>query len=277
VSPAQDRSAADRVGQRLHRTRAIGDIGMADSVSDMARRARELGLAGDFAAGHALIDQACRLAGNDPKACAICALERGRLYNSAGEREKARPLFGEAWQLARQAGAHVLAADAAHMLAIVGALDDAIKWTATALAYVGEHPEAETWRGPLLNNLGWSYFDAGRFADALAVFEQAIEARRSASQKRELRIARYAVIRTLRALGRVEDARQLAQETASAAAADGAQAPYVQEELAECHALLGNVDGARDSARQALAVLEHDQAFVGGEPKRLTRLRRLAR
>lgn len=267
----------DCVWRRRHRARATSEIDMADSVSDLARRARELGLAGDFAAGHALIDQTERLAGDDPRALAICALERGRLYNSAGEREKARPLFGEAWRLARQAGAHALAADAAHMLAIVGTLDDAVEWTATALAYIGEHPEAENWRGALLNNLGWSYFDAGRFADALAPFEQAVELRRSAGEKRELRIARYAVIRTLRALGRIEEARRLAEETAATAATDGAQAPYVLEELAECRALLGDMDGARDSARQALAVLEHDQAFVRGEPERLARLRQLAR
>lgn len=248
---------------------------MADSVSDLAGRARELGLAGDFATGHALIDQTERLAGDDPRARAICALERGRLHNSAGEREKARPLFGEAWRLARQAGAHALATDAAHMLAIVGTLDDAVEWTATALAYIGEHPEAESWRGALLNNLGWSYFDAGRFTDALAPFEQAVELRRSADEKRELRIARYAVIRTFRALGRLEEARRLAEETA--ATTDGAQAPYVLEELAECRALLGDMDGARDSARQALAVLAHDQAFVRGEPDRLARLRQLAR
>jgi len=250
---------------------------MADSVSDLAGRARKLGLAGDFAAGHALIDQACRLAGDDPKARAICALERGRLYNSAGERENARLRFGEAWRLARAAGAHALAADAAHMLAIVGTLDDAVEWTATALAHIGEHPEAGIWRGPLLNNLGWSYFDAGRLADALALFEQAVELRRSAGEKRELRIARYAVIRTLRALERLEEAHRLAEETAAEAAADGAQAPYVLEELAECRARLGDLDGARDSAREALAVLEKDQAFVRSEPERLARLRQLAR
>ncbi|TGP55295.1 tetratricopeptide repeat protein [bacterium M00.F.Ca.ET.230.01.1.1] len=250
---------------------------MTDSVSDLAGRARQLGLAGDFAAGHALIDQAVRLAGGDPQARATCALERGRLYNSAGERARAWPLFGEAWQLARQAEAHALAADAAHMLAIAGTLDDAVEWTATALAYLGEHPEAELWRGPLLNNLGWSYFDAGRFADALAIFEQAVELRRSAGEKRELRIARHAVIRTLRALNRLEEARRLAEETADAATVDGGQAPYVLEELAECRALLGDMDGARDSARKALAVLEHDQAFVSGEARRLARLRQLAR
>jgi tetratricopeptide (TPR) repeat protein len=250
---------------------------MTDSVSDIAGRARKLGLAGDFAAGHTLIDQASRLAGDDPEARAICAIERGRLCNSAGDRGKARLLFSEAWQLARQAGAHALAVDAAHMQAIVGTLDDAVEWTAAALAHIDEHPVAETWRGPLLNNLGWSYFDAGRFADALALFEQAVELRRSAGEKRELRIARYAVIRTLRALGRMEEARRLAEETAAAAAADGAQAPYVLEELAECRALLGDLDGARDSARQALAVLEQDQAFIRNEAERLARLRQLAR
>ncbi len=249
---------------------------MADSVSDLAGRARERGLTGDFAAGHALIDQAERLASDDLEARAVCALERGRLYNSAGDREKAQPLFDEAWQLARKAQAHGLAVDAAHMMAIVGTLDDAIRWTVTALTYVDDHLDAEIWRGPLLNNLGWCYFDAGRFADALAIFQQALNVRRMAGQKRELRIARYAVIRTLRALGRLEEARRLAEETAAAAAADGERAPYVHEELAECHALLGNMDGARHNARQALAALERDQAFVRGEPERLARLRQLA-
>ncbi|MBW8907512.1 MAG: hypothetical protein JF620_00490 [Mesorhizobium sp.] len=131
---------------------------MSDGVSDLAVQARRLGLAGDFAAGHALIDQAERLAGDDPTARALCAIERGRLYNSAGEREKARPLFEEAWQLARQAGAHALAVDAAHMMAIVGTLGDAVQWTEAALAYIDEHPRAAFWRAALLNNLGWSYF-----------------------------------------------------------------------------------------------------------------------
>ena len=257
--------------------KTTGEIGMPDSVSDLAAQARRLGLAGDFAAGHALIDQAEQLAGDDPQARALCAIERGRLYNSAGESEKARPLFDEAWQLARQAEAHALAVDAAHMMAIVRSLGDAIEWTATALAYIDDHPQAAFWRAALLNNLGCSYFDAGRFAEALAIFEQAVELRRSADQKRELRIARYAVIRTLRALDRLEEARRLAEETAGAAAADGKQAPFVQEELAECCARLGDMDRARDSARQALAVLEHDQAFVDSQSHRLARLRELAR
>ncbi|UVK51064.1 tetratricopeptide repeat protein [Mesorhizobium sp. AR02] len=249
---------------------------MADTVSDLAAQARQLGLAGDFGTAHQLIDRAKLLAGNDSAGRATCAIERGRLYNSAGQRDLARPLFEETWRLAREARAHVLAADAAHMLAIVGTLDDAVEWTAIGLAYVGEHPQADRWRGPLLNNLGWSYFDAGRFEHALPVFEQAVDVRRSDGQARELRVARYAVIRTLRALKRLDEARLFAEEVASAAEADGDQAPYIDEELAECHAGLGDMERARFSARRALAVLENDPAFAGQDPRRLARLRDLA-
>ncbi|MBN9222134.1 MAG: tetratricopeptide repeat protein [Mesorhizobium sp.] len=249
---------------------------MMDTVSDLAGRARQLGVAGDFGAAHALIDQAMRLADNDAAGLARCAIERGRLYNSAGQKDAARPLFEEAWRLAREARAHALAADAAHMIAIAGTLGDAIEWTAIGLAYVDDHPEAEAWRGPLLNNLGWSWFDAGRYEDALPVFEQAAEVRHSRGQARELRIARYAVIRTLRALGRLEDARRLAEDVAGAAAADGEAAPYIHEELAECHAGLGDRQRARIDARHALAVLGNDAVFADREPRRLARLRELA-
>ena len=213
-------------------------------------------MAGDFDAAQALIDQASHLAGEDPAGRAACAIEHGRLYNSAGQRDVARPLFHEAWRLAREARAHALAVDAAHMIAIAGTLDDAIEWTATALAYVGEHPEAEAWRGPLLNNLGWNYFDAGRFEDALPIFRQATDVRHQQGRKLELRIAFHAVVTTLRALGRIEEARLLAEEVADAAEAEGDQAPYMREELAECHARLGDMDRARLSARRALAILE---------------------
>ncbi|MBW8907513.1 MAG: hypothetical protein JF620_00495 [Mesorhizobium sp.] len=51
----------------------------------------------------------------------------------------------------------------------------------------------------------------------------------------------------------------------------------MQEELAECCARLGDIGRARDSARQALAVLERDPAFVDSQPHRLARLLELAR
>jgi len=46
-------------------------------------------------------------------------LERGRTFNSAGEKDRARPLFVQAWEIAGAAGLEGLAVDAAHMVPIV--------------------------------------------------------------------------------------------------------------------------------------------------------------
>lgn len=249
---------------------------MRDNVADLTQKARQLGLAGDFNGGHALVDQALALAGNDPAGLAMCAIERGRLYNSAGQPGEALPSFHQAWRHARDAQAHDLAVDAAHMIAVAGKLDDAVEWTGIALAYIAEHPETEQWRGPLLNNLGWSFFDAGRFEEALPIFERAVDVRRSRGQPRALRLAGYAVIRTLRALGRTGAALRLAQEIVGSADAEGEQVPYVYEELAGCYADAGSMDRSKFYAQRALAALASDTAFALQEPQRLARLRELA-
>lgn len=249
---------------------------MADDVFDLTQKARRLGLAGDFNGGHALVDQALPLAGDDPAGLAMCAIERGRLYNSTGRPDDALPSFHQAWRHARDAQAHDLAVDAAHMIAVAGKLDDAVEWTGLALAYIAEHPEAERWRGPLLNNLGWSFFDAGCFEEALPIFERAVDVRRSRSQPRELRIASYAVVRTLRALGRTGAALRLGEQIVNSADMDGEQVPYVYEELAECYTDAGSMDQARSYAERALAILERDESFARQQPQRLTRLRELS-
>ena len=38
--------------------------------------------------------------------------------------------------------------------------------------------DAAYWAGPLLNNLGWHYYEAGEYAQALEVFERALEVRK---------------------------------------------------------------------------------------------------
>jgi tetratricopeptide (TPR) repeat protein len=46
------------------------------------------------------------------------------------------------------------------------------EWTQRGL----DHGDAY-WAGPLYNNLGWTYFDAGNFTRALELFELALAAR----------------------------------------------------------------------------------------------------
>jgi tetratricopeptide (TPR) repeat protein len=52
------------------------------------------------------------------------------------------------------------------------------EWTQRGLDLGEREPEAAYWAGPLLNNLGWAYFDAGEHEQALEFFERALEVRK---------------------------------------------------------------------------------------------------
>jgi len=239
----------------------------------MTSLARRKGLASQFDDAHAMLDEAQVLAGDDPVNLGWCAIERGRLYNSAGLPERALTFFERAWKLAQSASEHNLAVDALHMLAIATPVDTAAAWTRVALDYIAAHPRATHWKGPLYNNIGWHYFEAERYEDALDAFRLGVLARENGGA-RELRIAHYTVIRTLRALGRLDEAIALGEHVVEVADAAGEAAPFVYEEKAECHA-------GRDPARaaafagRALASLAQNAQFVAGERERLERLQAL--
>ena len=104
-------------------------------------------------------------------------LERGRKLRSSGDGAGAAPLFERAYANARELGENYLAGDAAHMVAI-SLPDRMAEWTQRGLEVAESEPDAAYWAGPLLNNLGWHYFEAGDHEDALAPFERALEVRR---------------------------------------------------------------------------------------------------
>ncbi len=249
---------------------------MGEAVFDLARRARFAGLSGNFALGHEILDGAVAEAGAEEGARAWIAIERGRLFNSAGEASRALPFFGEAWELAQRAGDHNLAVDAAHMLAIASDVEAAERWVAVALDYIDAHGASPHWRGMLHHNLGWTYFEAGRFDDALGAFRRDEAIREASGNAQTLKVARYAVVRTLRALGRLDEAIALAEEVVRLADAANDAAPYVCEELAECHALKGATAQARHFAARAHGILSGNAAFAKEEPARLARLAALA-
>ena len=94
-------------------------------------------------------------------------LERGRRERSSGLPGAGLAQFEQAFELARASGEDVLAVDAAHMIAIV---DDVEAWTARAveIAAPSDDPGVRYWLGPLYNNVGWSRFESGDAAGALA-------------------------------------------------------------------------------------------------------------
>lgn len=209
-------------------------------------------------------------------------LERGRLANSSGDTGAARPLFEEAWAAgSRLAGGKEagLTVDAAHMIAIVAPPEEALEWNrrALAMADASPHPQARRWRGSLLNNIGWTLHGRGDFAGALDSFERALAAWREAGGRERERVARWCIARTLRSLGRHEEAlskqRELLAEHEGAGSEDG----FVFEELGECLLALERAGEARPWFRRAFGLLSRDAWLAAGEPDRLARLERLGR
>jgi tetratricopeptide (TPR) repeat protein len=155
----------------------LEDVGRAEVLTQLARVE---GLRDDFDACDRLLEQADGLAGASAVAQVRIDLERGRKLRSSGDPERALPFFEAAFSRARDSGEHYLAGDAAHMCALGVAEDRAAmgEWTQRGLDLSEREPAAAYWAGPLLNNLGWAYFDAGENEQALELFEQALEARR---------------------------------------------------------------------------------------------------
>ncbi|MBB5957814.1 tetratricopeptide (TPR) repeat protein [Saccharothrix tamanrassetensis] len=233
----------------------------------LTRLARVEGLRGDPVAGHRLLAEAEALADPDSAGRVLVFLERGRLLRSAGAPAEALPLFVAAFVLAVHLGDAFLAADAAHMAALV---DDVEVWTARGVevASSSDDPRVRGWIAPLWNDLGWAHHRAGRFTEAFEAFTAALAAlEETSADVHEIEVARYAVAKTLRALGRPAEAAELMGRAIAAGPPDG----WFHEELAEDYAALGWRTEAAAQATRALELLDAHQP-----PDRVARLRELA-
>lgn len=254
-----------------------------DENSDDARAevltqlARVEGLRGAFERADGLADEAEALAQSEATRARV-ALERGRIRRSSGDRDAALPLFESAYAGALAAEQLFVAADAAHMVALVAPDSDGfLEWTQRGLELAETHEAASTWAGPLLNNLGWELYEAGDFQGALDAFERALAVREDEPDKPgPIQIARYAVGKTLRALGRPEDAIPLLEGAVAWASANRAPDGWFHEELAEEYAAAGRADEAREQARLAIPLLERDDPSYAQDAERRTRLDALA-
>jgi tetratricopeptide (TPR) repeat protein len=161
-----------RLREQLEREQT--DVGRAEVLTQLAR---VKSLSDDFAGCEQLLQEAEPLAGDGIARIRI-DVERGRKLRSSGEGAAAAPVFERAFARARELGQFWLAGDAAHMVAISDE-DKMVEWTKRGLALAESEPDAAYWAGPLLNNLGWHYYDAGDYEQALEVFERALEVRKS--------------------------------------------------------------------------------------------------
>lgn len=248
--------------------------------------ARAQGMQRRFGEAHETLDEAEAVleegeleeAGDEGRLVRIrLLLERGRVYNSSGRPEEARPLFEEALAAARAAGEDFYAADAAHMLGIVAPVEEQLQWHLEALAVAEESDDerAQGWLGPLYNNIGWTYHELGEYEKALLTLQKGLAWREAKGQAEEARRARWAVGRALRSLERVEEAYRMQQALLAEYKRLGTENGYVSEELAECLREMGRDEEAQAHFARAYELLAQDPWLAEQERERLRRLRRL--
>ena len=209
----------------------------------------------------------------DPLVRTYVELERGRVLNSSGDPGAARPRFLAALAESEAAGLDDLAADAAHMMAIVEPGEAQIPWAerAIAIANASADPRARRWVGSVSHNLGWTLHDLGRYDEAQVVWLRALAFRQEQGDPGPLHVAQWTVARGFRSLGQYEEALAIQQELASKVDSDG----YVHEEIGELMLAMGRPDEARPHFARAHEVLSQDQWLANNEPDRLARLAKL--
>ena len=260
----------------------LGDGNEAYAQELLTQIARTYSLRSMFDQAHTTLDQVEPLLAADGIPRVRYHLERGRTYNSAGAKDTAYDHFLDAVELAEslhEAGnprAERFYLDAMHMMGIAAEPDEAMEWNlrALALAEASDDDDVSSWQGPLLNNIGWSYFDRGDLDNALTYLERSLAYRQDKGVAGPIWIARYSVARVWREQGRVEDA--LEEQLTIMEEMDAAgepRDPYVVEEIAWGLQATGRGDEAVPHFEFALEAFENDGWTPDNEPERIGRIR----
>lgn len=232
---------------------------------------RSLGLLGRFDEAWAELAKVSQL--RSPIVEVRYQLEAGRLKNSSGSPEEAIPYFKKALTLAKEAKFDYYAVDAAHMLGIATKGKESVDWNEEALAMAAKSTDvrAQKWRGSLLNNLGWTYFNSGEFEKALNKFDAAHDYQVEHGSPVAIRISRWAIARCYRAMHRYADALAILNDLIQFP-----EAGYVSEELGEDLLAIGKKDEAKPHFKRAYELLSADPYLVAHEKSRLDRLKALS-
>lgn len=206
-------------------------------------------------------------------------LERGRLLTLAKTPSHARKMFLEAFELASSSGETFFAIDAARMMSLIETPKMQNAWTVRAfeLADRSTDPRVRAWRGALHAALAAHQLDQLQFAKALEMFDKAAACFRTDGAARNEIIARSCAARTLRAMGRRDEALAIAQELLKTLKAGGEEEGLVYEEIAECLHGLNQKDAAQSYFRRAYELLSANQWLKDNESSRINRLKTLAK
>ncbi len=205
-------------------------------------------------------------------------LERGRTFNSSGNKEQAFYQFTKAKHCASSLSEDFFTIDAIHMLAIIALPQQAVLLNEEAILYAenSKQERAKNWLGSLYNNLAWNYFDKGEFEKALSIFLRALKWREEKKTAPEIFLAKWCVARTLRALNKLEEAMTIQLALFEEALSTGEEDGYVYEELGELFLLKQDKGKTVFHFEKAWQLLGKDAYLQQNESARLERIKRLA-
>ncbi|CAG0976663.1 hypothetical protein BURK2_01608 [Burkholderiales bacterium] len=229
--------------------------------------ARTFGLRGQFETARAQLGEiAPELARTSAEGQVRHALELGRSFASAKHaaadlstesKATARAHFARALQWARAAKLDDLVIDAIHMMAFVDTTPlEQLHWAQEALTVVEQstQPGAKRWEASIRNNLGYALHQQQRYAEALREFEAALKLRLATGKREEVAVARWMIARTLRAMGRHDEALVLQLRLERENDAAGLPDPYVFEELEALYHAAGDETRAATYAAKRRAL-----------------------
>lgn len=233
---------SDPAGSEARFRTALASAQGHERLEILTQVARTYSLRKRFDDAHKLLDEIePQLASAGLRVRVRYLLERGRAFNSSGNREKARELFVAAWEAARPSGIEGLAVDAAHMVAIThsGSVE-AIPWNerGLALARGSNDAKARALIPAMLNNSAWDLHDLERYPEALPVFQEALKEWTARDRPQQIRIAKWSVARCLRSLGRFQEALDIQRALEREYAAAGESNRDVLDEIAANEAVL---------------------------------------
>lgn len=206
-------------------------------------------------------------------------LERGRTFNSSGNKLKSIHYFLDAYHLGMENELDFYTIDAAHMLGIAETHDEALNWNEIAIELIEKstNERAKGWLGSLLNNTGWTYFDKGDYVTAMEYFRKNINYHTERNNIPQLRIAKWCVARTLRAQNKIDEALQMQNELREEMEAAGETGDgYVYEELGELNLLKKDTESSKQNFKEAYRLLSQDKWLAENEKERLERIKKLS-
>jgi tetratricopeptide (TPR) repeat protein len=209
--------------------------GDTDASSEfLTQAARAQGVQDRLDEAHATLSRSGAENARSPRLRARHALERGRLLRRAGDREGATQSFTRAYAIAVEAREDALAADAAHMMALISPPDEAAQWVGRGLeiALASERPTARAWVGTISYNWAMALSERGDHAGAASYLARSLASRQQHGDIELQRATERALAQELALSGSPAQARAILERLLREERATGADTSETEAALA---------------------------------------------